>query len=262
MQKKLTYDVYGVALLWFHPNTILTHNEGAIEVGSGIDWCSWCNWSCPHFSDSKLKWGVVSDHSTPTTRKKFASNVQWWNVPHMSNRLKFACECHTLPGAGSFHTGLQLSTWNWRWTTSLANKQTNEQHEYSCTWVKYLAHGKCTVPKICYHCMKGTCTSIWTFMQLWQKLQWPHAHITDTPSSQFLEDLLPIVRAPHPSHPSAADEAKYVLPVLSGWLCKTSRPDFVISSCKVSHMYAIYWLRCIRYNYKGILIGMWLYEFH
>ena len=38
--RMLTYDVYGVVLVWKHPNPILTQDYGTIEVCSGIDCCS------------------------------------------------------------------------------------------------------------------------------------------------------------------------------------------------------------------------------
>ena len=133
----LTTKFYGVALLWFASiNTILTHNQSAIEVCSGSDWCSWCNdgCTCHHFCHSELKWGVVCDLAT--TRKKPTANVQWWNVPLVSNRRNCTGECHSLPRTWSFYTGLQLSTWHWRWTVSLV--QTAHKNwlfwykEYSC----------------------------------------------------------------------------------------------------------------------------------
>ena len=105
----LTYDIYGIVLLWKHPNTILTHNQCTIEVCSSIDCCSGCNRSRHHLCDSKLKW-TVRDHSTEVTRKKRLSDVKGRDPPLMSNRQNGTCECHTLPRTGSFHTGLQLST--------------------------------------------------------------------------------------------------------------------------------------------------------
>jgi len=109
----LTYDIYGAVLFWVRSNTILTHNQGATEVCSSIDSCSWCNGSCHHLCDSEFKW-VVWNHPTVVTRKKRLSDVKGWDPPLMSNRQNCTCECHSLPRTWSLHTGLQLSTWNWR----------------------------------------------------------------------------------------------------------------------------------------------------
>ena len=110
----LTYEVYGVALLWFQSNTIPTHNEGAIQVYSGVDCCSWCN-GCTlhHLCDIKLKWGV-REHLTLISRKKRLSDTKGWNLPSMCKWRNCTCECYSLPRTWSVHTGLQLTTWNWK----------------------------------------------------------------------------------------------------------------------------------------------------
>ena len=111
-----TYDGYGAALIWKHPNAILTHNYGSIEVWSSRDCCSWYNIrSCHHLCDIKLK-GGVRDRTTLVTRKNRLNNTKRWNTPLMCKRGNCTCKCHILPRTWSFHTGLQLSTWSWRWT--------------------------------------------------------------------------------------------------------------------------------------------------
>ena len=108
----LTSEVYCDILVWKHPNTILTHDQSAIECCSDIHCCSWCNgWTCPHFCDTKLKWGV-RHHPTQVTRKKRSSDVKGWNTPTMCNRGHCASELHSLSWTWSLHTRLQLSTWN------------------------------------------------------------------------------------------------------------------------------------------------------
>ena len=111
--KMLTYDVYDAALVWKCPNTIPTHNYSTIEVCSCIDCRSWCNGSCHHLCDIKLKWGVVSDHPTLVMTKKRSRDAEGLNVPLMSKRRNCTCKGHCLPRTWSLHTGLQLSTWNW-----------------------------------------------------------------------------------------------------------------------------------------------------
>ena len=119
----LTYDVYGAVLVWKHPNTISTHNSGSIEVWSGIDCCSWYNLrSCHHLCDSELK-GCVRYYTILVTRKKRLKDPKWWNVPQMSGRRNCTCEGHNLSRTWSLHTGLQLSSWNWKWTMLLLGKK-------------------------------------------------------------------------------------------------------------------------------------------
>ena len=112
----LTYDVYGAALVCFHPNTIPTQDYGTIEVSSGSDCCSWCNeCTCHYCCDSELKWWVVREYPTLVTRKKRSWDAKGWNVPLMSNRRNCTGEGHCISRTWSLHTGLQLSSWNWNY---------------------------------------------------------------------------------------------------------------------------------------------------
>ena len=134
MQVKLTTKFNGVALFSFHSNTIPTCNKCAIEVSSGIDCCSWCNWFRHHLCDIKQKWRVVSNHPTMASWKKISIDIQWWNVPLVSNRGNCTCECHSFPRTWSLNTALQLSIWNWKWTISLV--QTAHKNWLFYDWYK------------------------------------------------------------------------------------------------------------------------------
>ena len=109
----LTYDVYGNVLVCNDSSTISTHNQGGIEVCSGIDCCSWCNGSCYYLCDSKLKWRV-REHLILITSEKRPIDVKGWNRPLMCRSLNCTCKCHSFSRTWSLHTGLQLSTWNWK----------------------------------------------------------------------------------------------------------------------------------------------------
>ena len=113
-----TSKIYGTALVWkHHPTTILTWDQGTIEVYSSTDCCSWCNWSCHHFCDIKLKRGI-RDHSTQATSSKSSRGAKGCSTPIMYSGGNCTGKRHCLPRTWSLHTGLQLSVWNWRWMTS------------------------------------------------------------------------------------------------------------------------------------------------
>ena len=116
----LTSKVYAGVLLWFCPSTILTCNQGVIEVCSGIDCCSWCNGSCHHLCDSELKRRLWEHSSIIRNNPR---NGKGWNLPLMYKRRKCTCECHNLSRTRSLHTGLQLSTWNWIFTRITNSRQ-------------------------------------------------------------------------------------------------------------------------------------------
>ena len=103
----LAFKVYCAVLVWKHPNAILTHYKGAIEFCSDSNCCSWCNKSCHHLSNCKLKWGI-RDHSALTTRKKCPSDAKGRNLPLMCKRGHCTGECHSFPGHG-------LSTLDCNW---------------------------------------------------------------------------------------------------------------------------------------------------
>ena len=111
-----------MVLLWsgsipipsWHTTTVPLRSTVAVTVADDV--------MDPVITSVTLNW-KVRDHPTLVTRKNRLNNTKRWNTPLMWKRGNCTCECHTLPRTWSLHTGLQLSTWSWRWTMNLANNK-------------------------------------------------------------------------------------------------------------------------------------------